>query len=82
MYPLTLIRLSKGKVLTMALKDRQSVSGLLLNCDVAMNMHLSDVTIERNTGERFFVKQCFLKGQNVRYVKVDPKILGKQHLFE
>jgi len=82
MYPLTLIRLSKGKVVSMALKDRQSVSGLLVKCDVAMNMHLRNATIERANGQRVFVSQCFLKGQNVKHVKVDPKILGKQHLFE
>ena len=82
MYPLTLIRLSRNNVITMELKDRQIVSGFLLKCDVAMNMHLQNATIEKTTGEKFFLKQCFLKGQNVKLVKIEPKILGKQHLFE
>lgn len=82
MYPLTLIRMSRGKVITMMLKDQQTVSGFLVKCDVAMNMHLQNATIEREGGEKMFVKQCFLKGQNVKSVKIDPKILGKQHLFE
>ena len=82
MYPLTLIRLSRSNVITMELKDRQTVSGFLVKCDVAMNMHLQNATIEKVTGEKFFVKQCFLKGQNVKSVKIDPKVLSKQHLFE
>ncbi|ELA42203.1 uncharacterized protein VICG_00846 [Vittaforma corneae ATCC 50505] len=82
MYPLTLIRMSRGKVITMMLKDSQAVSGFLVKCDVAMNMHLQNATIQRKSGEKVFVKQCFLKGQNVKSVKIDPKILGKQHLFE
>ena len=82
MYPLTLIRLSRGNVITLELKDRQTVSGFLVKCDVAMNMHLQNATIEKPEGEKYFVKQCFLKGQNVKMVSIEPKILGKQHLFD
>lgn len=82
MYPLTLIRLSRSNVITMELKDKQTVTGFLVKCDVAMNMHLQNATIEKSTGEKYFVKQCFLKGQNVKLVKIDPKVLSKQHLFE
>lgn len=66
----------------MELKDKQTVTGFLVKCDVAMNMHLQNATIEKSTGEKYFVKQCFLKGQNVKLVKIDPKVLSKQHLFE
>ena len=81
MYPLTLIRLSRGSVVTLELKDKQTISGFLLKCDVAMNMHLQNVTIEKMGGEKLFVKQCFLKGQTVKMVSIEPKILGKQHFY-
>lgn len=82
MYPLTLIRLSKGRVVSVALRDKQTVTGMLVKCDLAMNMHLQNATIERSEGGKLSVKQCVLKGRNVRSVKIEPKILGKQHLFE
>lgn len=81
MYPLTLIRLSKNCTVTLEMKNNQTVTGFLIKCDVAMNMHLQNATVE-GLGQKYFVKQCFLKGPNVKSVKIDPKILSKQHLFE
>jgi len=66
----------------MELKDRQTVSGYLVKCDVAMNMHLQNATVERPTGEKLFVGECFLKGQSVKFVKIEPWVLAKQYLFD
>lgn len=82
MYPLTLIRMSRGKSVSFELRDNQQVSGFLVNCDVAMNIHLQNATIEKEDGEKLFIKQCFIKGPNIKSVKIDPIILGKQHLFQ
>lgn len=82
MYPLTLIRLSRRRNITLELKNRQVITGYLVKCDVAMNMHLQNATVEKSTGERLFIQQCFLRGQNVKFAKIEPKILGMQHLFD
>lgn len=82
MYPLTLIRLSRRRNISLELKDRQVVTGYLVKCDVAMNMHLQNVTVEKVTGEKLFISQCFLKGQNVKFVRIESKVLGMQHLFD
>jgi len=82
MYPLTLIKLSKGKKIMLELKDKQIVTGVLQLCDIAMNLHLKNVVIEDQQGKKRLVKECFLKGQNINYVKIDPRVLEKQYLFE
>ncbi len=81
MYPLTLIKLSKNKIIKIVLKDGQVITGKLVLCDVAMNMHLKSVTVEKPDGVKFEVNECYLKGQNVNYVQIDPKVLGMQHIF-
>lgn len=82
MYPLTLIKFSKNKLVTISLKDGQRVSGILLQCDMAMNMHLLNVTIHKLNGDCLTTKQCLLRGQSLKIVKIDTKILQKQYLFD
>lgn len=81
MYPLTLIKLSKGRKISLELKDGRFVTGILSLCDIAMNLHLKNVTIEDLSGSKSAISECYLRGQNLNYVKIDPKILEKQYLF-
>lgn len=45
MYPSTLIRLNKRNIISLELKNGSRVSGYLNGCDVAMNLHMTNVTI-------------------------------------
>lgn len=81
MYPLTLIRLSRKKRVTLQLADNQVVSGYLASCDLAMNLYMQNVTVTKADGASFFTKECYLRGQGVKFVKIDTRIMEKQHLF-
>lgn len=82
MYPLTLIRLSNKHKISLELKDGQLISGHLVKCDFAMNMHMINAHVKRKDGSEFDTKECFLRGQNVRMVNIEPWVMGKQHLFD
>ncbi|KAI5169160.1 U6 snRNA-associated Sm-like protein LSm4 [Pancytospora epiphaga] len=82
MYPLTFIRLSKKRKITLRLVNDQTVAGTLAECDIAMNLHLTDATVTPDVGKPYFTKNCFLRGQSIQYVKIDKTIMGKQHLFD
>lgn len=82
MYPLTLIRFSNKQNISLELKDGQTVTGHLVKCDVAMNMHLTNVIVSRTDGTEYSAKCCFLRGLNVRMVKIQPWVMSKQHLFD
>lgn len=82
MYPLTLIRLSRKRRVTLQLADNQTVSGHLADCDLAMNLHMQNVTITRADGGSHFAKEYYLRGQGVKFVKIDARVMEKQHLFD
>lgn len=68
--------------MALQLVDNQAVTGHLVRCDMAMNMYLQNVTVTKADGTSQFTKECYLKGQNVKFVKTDPRIMEKQYLFD
>lgn len=75
MYPLTLLRISRNKIVELELKNDDSVRGLLHRCDMLMNLHLKSVTIERSDGSSWFINECYLRGSSIKYVKLNSNIL-------
>lgn len=82
MYPLTLIRLSRKRKIALTLADERTVTGYLAKCDVAMNLHLQNATITCPDGVSSFAKEVYLRGQNIKFVKIDHRIMERQHLFD
>ncbi|KAI4291757.1 U6 snRNA-associated Sm-like protein LSm4 [Pancytospora philotis] len=81
MYPLTFVRLSRKRKVTVELANNQSITGTVASCDLAMNLHLLDATVTTEDSKTFPVKECYVRGQSIRFVKVDPRLLSKQYLF-
>lgn len=78
MYPLTLLRISRNRIVDLELKNNDQVRGLLHRCDMAMNLHLRSVTIEKTDGSSVFINECYLKGASIKLVKLESKILLEQ----
>lgn len=78
MYPLTLLRISRNKIVELELKNNDQLRGLLHRCDMAMNLHLRSVTIEKTDGGAIFINECYLKGTSIKLVKLDSRILLEQ----
>ena len=66
----------------LTLSDGRLVTGHLSKCDIAMNLHLQDTTITRADGVSSFAKEVYLRGQSIKFVKIDHKVMRKQHLFD
>lgn len=96
MYPLTLIQLNKRNNVYIELKDHTTLIGFMINCDVAMNIHLINVKVTLNminndkklekdiqiTKQTIKIKEMYLKGQSIKLIKLHPWALSKQNLFE
>lgn len=78
MYPLTLLRISRNKIIEVELKNSDQLRGLLHRCDMAMNLHLKSVTIEKTGGGSVFINECYLKGTSIKLVKLESKLLLEQ----
>lgn len=96
MYPLTLIQLNKRNSVYIELKDHTKLTGFMVSCDVAMNIHLINVKVILNvisndnksekdihiTKQIIKIKKMYLKGQSIKLIKLHPWALSKQNLFE
>lgn len=74
MYPLTLVRLSRNKYITLELKNNKKARGYLKKCDLFMNLHFVNLTIEDEEGSVFY-KECLLRGTSIKTVNVDHTLL-------
>ncbi|KAK1349009.1 putative U6 snRNA-associated Sm-like protein [Hamiltosporidium tvaerminnensis] len=82
MYPLTLIRISKGKNIEVELKNNDIYEGQLIECDLLMNMHLSTVVVKSLSKDPYFLEDCFLKGSVIKFVKLKENAMNKQEILE
>ncbi|KCZ75250.1 hypothetical protein H311_03774 [Anncaliia algerae PRA109] len=73
MYPLTLIRIAKGKRLKFELKNGDLYEGNCIKCDLYMNLHLSKVSVKTGT-ESYKYLECYVKGAHIKHFDV-PKFL-------
>lgn len=78
MYPLTLLKISRNKMIELELKNDDNVKGQLYRCDIAMNLHLKSVTIEKTDGTSLFIDECYLRGASIKLVKLKSEILLEQ----
>lgn len=81
MYPLTLIRISKGTKITLELKSGEVYEGVLIKCDLNMNVHLFNVLV--TTGEKsYFYAECFVRGSFIKHFRVRNRIMDVQERVE
>lgn len=60
------------------LKTGECYNGYILTADYFMNFKMRDVTITSPDGEKFYhVDECFVRGNNVKYVRVSEEALEK-----
>ncbi|KAM0686568.1 hypothetical protein COBT_002208 [Conglomerata obtusa] len=82
MYPLTLIRISKGKTIEIETKNNETYAGILSGCDLLMNLNLKNVTVVTQKDETYFLKECYLKGAIIKCVKLNKDVLDVQKKLE
>lgn len=81
MYPVTLIRVSRNKKITIELKNNEIFDGTMVDCDMLMNIYLKDVNFRTEKGN-FFVKEVLLKGSFIKSIKLDVSVLEVQRKLE
>lgn len=77
MYPVTLIRISKNQNITVEMKNDETYQGILLSCDLYMNLHLKKVSSDQKN-----FKEVFLRGNSVKKIKLNKKVLFVQDIVE
>ncbi|KRH93933.1 Small nuclear ribonucleoprotein (snRNP) [Pseudoloma neurophilia] len=84
MYPVTLIRISKNQTLSIEMKTDEIYTGTLVSCDLYMNLHLRNVKFTDSTPEKkeTTFQECVLRGNLVKRIRLNNKILFVQNIVE
>ena len=62
----------------MELKNGETFNGQLSQCDTFMNLLLTSVIVTSRDGTRFFdVKEVYIKGNNIKYLRIPDEIIQK-----
>jgi U6 snRNA-associated Sm-like protein LSm4 len=78
MYPLTVVRISKGSRVRVELKNGDVYEGVLSKCDLWMNLLLKNSLLN---AERT-VKECYVKGYSIRTLSLEKKYLFMQEMLQ
>eukprot|EP00960_Hanusia_phi_P055585 763007-Hanusia_phi.AAC.3 len=82
MLPLSLLRAGKDNpmVQLVELKNGETYNGILINCDIWMNLSLRDVvcTSRVRDGDKFWkIPECYIRGNNIKYLRVPDEVIDK-----
>lgn len=81
MYPVTLIRVSKNRPITVELKNNDIYEGIIRDCDLLMNIHMTNVRIKSNSGN-FYTDDCVLKGMFIKNIRLSDNVFDIQKRLE
>jgi U6 snRNA-associated Sm-like protein LSm4 len=75
MLPLSLLRAAKNQPLMVELKNGETYSGVLGDCDNFMNLHLRDPVCTARNGDRFWkLPECYIRGNNIKYFRCPDEV--------
>lgn len=77
MYPLTLIRISKGTRICIEMKNGDTYEGTLIKCDLNMNINLFNVLVTTSNGSWFYA-ECFVRGSFVKHFRIKNSVMDVQ----
>ncbi|EKX33911.1 hypothetical protein GUITHDRAFT_98209 [Guillardia theta CCMP2712] len=60
------------------LKNGETYNGILVNCDIWMNLSLRDVVCTSRDGDKFWkIPECYIRGNNIKYLRVPDEVIDK-----
>ena len=75
MNPISLLKAAHGQPMLVELKSGETYNGVLHACDAFMNLCLREVICTSRDGDRFHrVDEVFVRGGNVKYVRVPDEV--------
>ena len=78
MLPLSLLRAGKDNPMLVELKNGETYNGILINCDIWMNLSIRDVVCTSRDGSKFWkIPECYIRGNNIKYLRVPDEVIDK-----
>ena len=82
MYPMTLLKFSRYRRITLELSSGVKVAGKLMQVDPAMNLHIQNPVYTMQDGRKASTQECYIRGPAIRFIRVDYKLMRKQSYFD
>lgn len=77
MYPLTLVRISRGHPIHIEMINGEIYEGVVIRCDLNMNVYLKDVKITHGN-QTYKCKESMVRGSFVKNFKVRKYLMDFQ----
>jgi U6 snRNA-associated Sm-like protein LSm4 len=83
MLPLSLLKIAQDSQILIELKNGDTYNGRLSNCNMFMNMTLSEVICTSRDGEKFWkMPEVFIRGNSIKYIRIPDEILEQANQIE
>ncbi|CEM08109.1 unnamed protein product [Vitrella brassicaformis CCMP3155] len=74
--PLNLLRTAQNQPMMVELKNGETYSGVLANCDTFMNLQMRDVICTSRDGDRFWkIAEVNIRGNNIKYLRLPDEVI-------
>jgi len=78
MLPLTLLKTSENSPILVELKNGDTYNGLLVSCNMFMNITMSEVVCTSRHGDRFWkMPECYIRGNSIKYLRIPDEIIDQ-----
>lgn len=83
MLPLSLLKIAEDSQILIELKNGDTYNGRLSNCNMFMNMTLSEVICTSRDGDKFWkMPEVFIRGNSIKYIRIPDEILEQANQIE
>eukprot|EP01071_Lankesteria_metandrocarpae_P007639 Lankesteria_metandrocarpae@DN4737_c0_g2_i1.p4 len=73
--PLSVLKAAESQPAMVELKNGETYSGMLAECDRFMNLHLRDVVCTSGDAEKFWkLSDCYIRGNHLKYLRLPEEV--------
>merc|ERR1719379_1834418 len=74
--PMGLLRTAQNQPMMVELKNGETYSGVLANCDGFINLHMRDIVCTSRDGEKFWkIPECYVRGNSIKYLRLPDEVI-------
>lgn len=78
MLPLTLLKTAENTPILVELKNGDAYNGLLVSCNMFMNITMKDVVCTASSGDRFWkMPECYVRGNSIKYLRISDEVIDQ-----
>ena len=77
------MKTAEGNPILVELKNGDTYNGILVSCNMFMNITMTEVVCTSRNGDRFWkMPECYVRGNTIKYLRIPDEIIDQVSVDE